>query len=154
MSPCKTCKHDSCPTFGPPRRSFASSWDEGVGVYRTLGTKWAVASSPRVLHCTEIALIKIPTGRGELLIVTTLKVPKTGGLPTTKVNVVRWLKQEGEVVKRGEAFVELETEKVNYELDSPVEGILLKILTKEGASVPVGDAICEIGQVGDDNPQH
>ena len=113
-----------------------------------------MASWPRVLHCTGIALDKIPTGRGELLIVTTLKVPKTGGLPTTKVNVVRWLKQEGEAVKRGEAVVELETEKVNYELDSPVEGILLTILTKEGASVPVGDAICEIRQVGDDNPQH
>ena len=112
-----------------------------------------MASSPRVLHCTEIALNKIPTGRGELLIVTTLKVPKTGGLPTTKVNVVRWLKQEGEVVKRGEAVVELETEKVNYELDSPVQGILLKILTKEGAEVPVGDAVCQIGQVGDAIPQ-
>jgi pyruvate/2-oxoglutarate dehydrogenase complex dihydrolipoamide acyltransferase (E2) component len=81
-------------------------------------------------------------------------VPKTGGLPTTKVNVVRWLKQEGEVVKRGDAVVELETEKVNYELDSPVEGILLKILKKEGAEVPVGDAVCQIGQVGDAIPRH
>ena len=124
-----------------------------MGVYRTLGTKWAVASLPRVLHCTEIALIKIPTGRGELLIVTTLKVPKTGGLPTTKVNVVRWLKQEGEAVKRGEAVVELETEKVNYELDSTAEGILLKILAKEGAEVPVGDAVCHIGQLGEAIPQ-
>ncbi|HXP81425.1 MAG TPA: biotin/lipoyl-containing protein [Verrucomicrobiae bacterium] len=124
-----------------------------MGVYRTFGTKWAVASWPRVLHCTGIALYKIPTGKGDLLIVTTLKVPKTGGLPTTKVNVVRWLKQEGEAVKRGEAVVELETEKVNYELDSPVEGILLKILTKEGAEVPVGDAVCQIGQVGDAIPQ-
>ncbi len=124
-----------------------------MGVYRTLGTKWAVATSPRVLHCTGIGLDKIPTGRGELPIVTTLKVPKTGGLPTTKVNVVRWLKQEGEAVKRGEAVVELETEKVNYELDSPVEGILLKILTKEGTEVPVGDAVCHIGQVGDAIPQ-
>jgi pyruvate/2-oxoglutarate dehydrogenase complex dihydrolipoamide acyltransferase (E2) component len=113
-----------------------------------------VAYCPRVLHCTGIALDKIPTGRGELLIVTTLKVPKTGGLPTTKVNVVRWLKQEGEAVKRGEAVVELETEKVNYELDSPVEGILLKILMKEGAEVPVGDAVCHIGQVDDAIPQN
>ena len=67
---------------------------------------------------------------------------------------MRWLKQEGEVVKRGDAVVELETEKVNYELDSPVEGILLKILTKEGAEVPVGDAVCHIGQVGDAIPRH
>jgi pyruvate/2-oxoglutarate dehydrogenase complex dihydrolipoamide acyltransferase (E2) component len=81
-----------------------------------------------------------------------LKVPKAGGLPTTKVNVVRWLKQEGEVVKRGDAIVELETEKVNYELDSPVEGILLKILTKEGTEVPVGDPVCDIGHPGDAIP--
>ncbi len=90
----------------------------------------------------------------EPFILTTLRVPKTGGLPTTKVIVVRWLKREGEVVKRGEAVVELETEKVNYELDSPVEGILLKIITTEGAEVPVGDAVCEIGQAGDAIPQH
>jgi len=86
-------------------------------------------------------------------IVTTLKVPKAGGLPTTKVNIVRWLKQEGEPVARGDAIVELETEKVNYELDSPAEGILLKILTKAGAEVPVGEAVCHIGQPGDSIPQ-
>jgi len=87
-------------------------------------------------------------------IVTTLKVPKAGGLPTTKVNIVRWLKQEGEPVARGDAIVELETEKVNYELDSPAEGILLKILTKAGTEVPVGEAVCHIGQPGDRIPQH
>ena len=91
---------------------------------------------------------------GEAVIITTLKVPKTGGLPTTKVNVVRWLKQEGERVKRGDAVVELETEKVNYELDSPTDGILLKILTREGAEVPVGDPVCHIGESGDTIPQH
>ena len=91
---------------------------------------------------------------GEKAIVTTLKVPKTGGLPTTKVNVVRWLKQEGEAIKRGDAVVELETEKVNYELDSPTDGVLLKILTREGAEVPVGDPICQIGQPGDSIPRH
>ncbi len=81
-------------------------------------------------------------------------MPKTGGLPTTKVNVVRWLKQEGEVVKRGDAVVELETEKVNYELDSPAERVLLKILAKEGAEVPVGGPVCQVGQPGDAIPQH
>jgi pyruvate/2-oxoglutarate dehydrogenase complex dihydrolipoamide acyltransferase (E2) component len=87
-------------------------------------------------------------------IITTIKVPKTGGLPTTKVNIVRWLKQEGESVKRGEAIVELETEKVNYELDSPADGVLLEILTKEGAEVPVGDPVCHIEQRGAELPQH
>ena len=80
-------------------------------------------------------------------------MPKAGGLPTTKVNVVRWLKQEGEAVARGDAMVELQTEKVNYELDSPSAGILLRILKKEGAEVPVGEAICHIGEPGDTIPQ-
>jgi len=75
-------------------------------------------------------------------------------LPTTKVNVVRWLKQEGERVKRGDAVVELETEKVNYELDSPADGVLLKILTREGAEVPVGDPVCYIGEPKETIPQH
>jgi pyruvate/2-oxoglutarate dehydrogenase complex dihydrolipoamide acyltransferase (E2) component len=74
-------------------------------------------------------------------------------LPTTKVNVVRWLKHEGENVNRGEAIVELETEKVNYELDSPVEGVLLKILAPLDTVVPVGDPVCHIGEIGDAIPQ-
>ena len=76
---------------------------------------------------------------------TTLKVPKMGGLTTTKVNVIRWIKQEGETIKKGDPVVELETEKVNYELDSPVDGVLIKILAQETAEVPVGDPLCQIG---------
>jgi pyruvate/2-oxoglutarate dehydrogenase complex dihydrolipoamide acyltransferase (E2) component len=34
-------------------------------------------------------------------------------------------------------------------LDSPVEGLLLKIPSKEGAEVPVGDPVCQIGQAHD-----
>ena len=64
---------------------------------------------------------------------------------TSKVNVVRWLKQLGEEVRQGEPVVERETEKVSYELDSPVAGKLLKILAQEKAEVPIGDALCEIG---------
>ena len=123
-----------------------------MGVYRTAGQR-----SPSEFCRRKITLRR----KGEFFIsiwraaiVTTLKVPKTGGLPTTKVNVVRWLKREGDPVKRGDAVVELETEKVNYELDSPADGVLLKILTREGAEVPVGDPVCHIGQSDDKIPQH
>jgi len=64
---------------------------------------------------------------------------------TTKVGVIRWLKQEGDFVKAREPLVELETEKVSYELDSPAEGLLLKIVAPEASEVPVGDALCHIG---------
>ena len=72
---------------------------------------------------------------------------------TTRVSVVRWLRQEGDRLKPGEPVVELETEKVNYELDSPVEGVLLKIVVREAAEVPVGDPLCHIGQPGDVVPE-
>jgi pyruvate/2-oxoglutarate dehydrogenase complex dihydrolipoamide acyltransferase (E2) component len=78
--------------------------------------------------------------------VTTVIVPKAGGVATTKANVVRWLKREGEPVKRGEPLVELSTDKISYELDSPSDGVLLKILAAETVDVPVGDPLCEIGE--------
>ena len=114
------------------------------------GRTWVVVPRAR-LH--RIRRRSAQKSAGGAAIVTTLRVPKAGGLPTTKVNVVRWLKQEGEAVARGDALVELETEKVIYELDSPSAGILLKILKKEGAEVPVGEAVCHIGQPGDTIPQ-
>ena len=79
-------------------------------------------------------------------------MPKTGGMNTTKVNVVRWIKQEGDPLKQGEPIVELETEKVNYELDSPVAGVLLKIAVREPAEVEVGGLLGYIGEPGDTAP--
>jgi len=73
-------------------------------------------------------------------------VPKTGGIPTTKASVVRWLKHEGDSIQPGDPVVELETEKVSYELESPTAGILLKIIASESAEVPVGGPLCQIGQ--------
>jgi len=78
-----------------------------------------------------------------------LNVPKTGGIPTTKASVLRWLKSEGDLVRVGEAVVELETEKVSYELESPVAGVLLRIVAAESVQVPVGGPLCHIGQLGD-----
>jgi pyruvate/2-oxoglutarate dehydrogenase complex dihydrolipoamide acyltransferase (E2) component len=66
--------------------------------------------------------------------------------------VLRWLKREGDSVQAGEAVVELETEKVSYELESPIAGTLLKILAEESAQVPVGGKLCHIGQEGDSAP--
>lgn len=80
-------------------------------------------------------------------------VPKSGGVTSTKAIVVRWLKHEGDAVQLGEPLVELETEKVSYELESPAEGILLRVVANETAEVPVGDPLCHIGQPNDPIPQ-
>ena len=82
-----------------------------------------------------------------------MRVPKSGGIPTTKARVVRWFKKEGSKIKQGEAVVELETDKVNYELDSPATGVLLKIVAAVDAEVPVGDPLGCIGQPGEILPE-
>lgn len=97
-------------------------------------------------------VISLAVVRGVKAIVTILRVPKSGGIGTTKVKLVRWLKQEGDRVKRGEPVVELETEKVNYELDSPFEGILLKIMARQADDVPVGDPLCQIDHEANNQP--
>jgi len=71
-------------------------------------------------------------------------VPKSGGVASTKAIVVRWLKREGDRVQAGDPLVELETEKVSYELESPAAGVLVKILARATAEVPVGDPLCQI----------
>jgi pyruvate dehydrogenase E2 component (dihydrolipoamide acetyltransferase) len=77
---------------------------------------------------------------------TTVVVPKAGGVTSTKAIVVKWLKREGESVKLGDLLVELETEKVSYELESPAAGTLVKVLAQETAEVPVGSPLCEIAE--------
>ena len=67
--------------------------------------------------------------------------------------MVKWLKRKGQKVRRGEALVELQTDKVNYELESPAEGVLLEIVAREDSEVPVGDPLCHIGQPGEAVPK-
>ena len=83
----------------------------------------------------------------------TVVVPKSGGVTTTKATIVRWLKHEGDRVKAGEPLVELETEKVSYELNSPLSGRLIRLLARETAEVPVGDPLCQIGESAAKTPR-
>ena len=66
--------------------------------------------------------------------------------------VVRWLKQEGERVEKGEPLYELDTEKVTQEVEAEASGVLLKIAVQEG-EVPVGQTVAVIGEEGEDVPQ-
>jgi pyruvate/2-oxoglutarate dehydrogenase complex dihydrolipoamide acyltransferase (E2) component len=58
--------------------------------------------------------------------------------------VSRWLKRPGEHVASGEPLVEIETDKVNSEIESPYDGVLTEVLVEEGATVPVGEVIARI----------
>jgi pyruvate dehydrogenase E2 component (dihydrolipoamide acetyltransferase) len=66
--------------------------------------------------------------------------------------VVRWLKQEGDSVEKGEPLYELDTDKVTQEVEADASGVLLKIAVQEG-EVPVGQTIAVIGEQGEDVPE-
>ncbi|HKC18926.1 MAG TPA: dihydrolipoamide acetyltransferase family protein [Candidatus Dormibacteraeota bacterium] len=74
---------------------------------------------------------------------TTLKMPRLGE-SVTEGTVDRWLKQEGELVRRDEPIVEVVTDKVNAEIPSPVEGRLVRIQVQNGETVPIGTALAEL----------
>jgi pyruvate dehydrogenase E2 component (dihydrolipoamide acetyltransferase) len=59
--------------------------------------------------------------------------------------LLRWLKQEGDTVERGDPIAEIETDKVNIEIEAFESGVLRKMLITEGTTVPVGEAIAIIG---------
>ena len=59
------------------------------------------------------------------------------GESVTEATVSKWLKQVGEEVGTDEPLVELETDKVNVEVPSPLSGILTSISVKEGDAVEV-----------------
>src|SRR5947199_1175789 len=59
--------------------------------------------------------------------------------------ILRWLKKEGEEVKKGEPLVEIESDKANIEVEAYASGKLNKIVVPEGESAPIGAVIAEIG---------
>ena len=63
--------------------------------------------------------------------------------------IVRWLKQEGDRVEKGEALYELDTEKVTQEVEAEAAGVVLKILAGEGEEVDVGKPVAVIGEEGE-----
>lgn len=75
-------------------------------------------------------------------------MPKMG-YDMTEGKILRWIKNEGDTVKKGEAVAEIQTEKVNIEIEAFDSGVLAKILHQAGEDVPVGDPIAVIAQPGE-----
>ena len=70
------------------------------------------------------------------------------GESITEATVAKWLKNEGDTVEADEAIVELETDKVNLEVPSPIDGVLSEINSKDGETVEVGALLGTISQNG------
>ncbi len=77
-----------------------------------------------------------------------ISMPKLG-LTMTEGTVQEWKKNEGDNVAKGDIVLVVATEKLTYEVESPEDGVLLKILVQVGQAVPVGSSLGVIGAAGE-----
>ena len=70
------------------------------------------------------------------------------GESITEATVSKWLKSEGDSVEADEPIVELETDKVNLEVPSPISGTLAEINSKDGSVVEVGSILGSVSENG------
>ena len=80
---------------------------------------------------------------------TRIDVPQLG-LTMETGTILQWVKAEGDTVEKGQPVVVIQTDKVEYEVEAPVAGTLLKIAAKEGTELPVGSLMAIIGAPGED----
>ena len=72
-------------------------------------------------------------------------VPRLGSSDESdEVRILRWLKSEGAQVRKGEALLEVETDKVNVEIESPDDGQLEEINAREGDFVKFGAVVAVV----------
>jgi pyruvate dehydrogenase E2 component (dihydrolipoamide acetyltransferase) len=74
----------------------------------------------------------------------TISMPKLG-FDMREGVLVRWVKQEGEPINKGDVLAEIETDKATVEVESSASGVVRKLLASPGDSVPVGAAIAVVG---------
>jgi len=81
----------------------------------------------------------------------TVEMPKMGDT-MEEGKILRWIKHEGDEVKKGESLAEVETDKVNIDIEAFASGILRKIIISEGESAPIGAPIAYIGAADEPVP--
>lgn len=67
--------------------------------------------------------------------------------------ILKWLKKEGDKVKKGDLVVEIFGEKNEFELEAPAPGVILKILCDVNDEIPISEPIAYIGKEGEDIPE-
>ena len=82
----------------------------------------------------------------------TVEMPKMGDT-MEEGKILRWIKHEGDPVKKGESLAEVETDKVNIEIEAFAGGVLRKILVPEGKSASIGAGIALIGAPDEPLPE-
>jgi pyruvate dehydrogenase E2 component (dihydrolipoamide acetyltransferase) len=75
------------------------------------------------------------------------------GMEMQDGTIVKWLKQEGDSIQEGESLVEIETAKIETEMESTASGVLAHILVPEGATVPIRTVLAIVAAPGEQVPR-
>ena len=75
------------------------------------------------------------------------------GVSVAEGTIVEWRKQVGDPVKADETVCEVTTDKIDVEIPAPADGVLARILAKEGETVAVGTVIAELEAIGENPDQ-
>jgi len=78
----------------------------------------------------------------------TINMPKLG-FDMAEGTLVRWVKQVGENINKGDVLAEIETDKATVEVESPASGVVLQHMVDQGTVVPVNAPIAVVGQAGE-----
>jgi len=79
----------------------------------------------------------------------TINMPKLG-FDMAEGTLVRWVKQIGENINKGDVLAEIETDKATVEVESPASGVVLQQIVDEGSVVPVNAPIAIVGEEGEE----
>ena len=79
----------------------------------------------------------------------TITMPKLG-FDMAEGTLVRWVKNEGEAINKGDVLAEIETDKATVEVESSATGVVLKHLVDQGAIVPISTPIAVVGAEGEE----
>ena len=80
---------------------------------------------------------------------TELKVPKLG-MDMEEANILRWMVEEGAEVEKGDPVIEIDTDKVSYEVEANADGVIRGLRGEEGQTVPVGATLAFIAAPGEE----
>ena len=83
---------------------------------------------------------------------TELTMPKND-MDMEEGTIVKWLKNVGDKVEKGEMFMEIETDKTSMEIESPATGVLLAQFYQGGDVVPVNTVMGYVGEAGEAVPE-
>ena len=68
------------------------------------------------------------------------------GMSMEEATITRWHKKPGDAFKKGEPLYDIETEKVNMEVEAPCDGIMIEPKVAEGENAEVGQIVCTVDQ--------